>query len=162
MALYIRVIPAKGDFALTLPYTAGDSLQVIAREHGISVAPAFRDRIELVLHRKRRIAPADLRALYDRAGRARPADDVDLARVLNAGPTVGAWDGERLIGFARALSDGQLVAYIEEVLIDKQYRELGLGQALIATLLAELAGVAVVNHRGSAGTVTVYERRRPR
>jgi ribosomal protein S18 acetylase RimI-like enzyme len=83
-----------------------------------------------------------------------------LEHLLNAGPTVGAWDGGRLIGFARALSDGQLVAYIEEVMIDRQYRELGLGQALIATLLAELAGVAVVNRRGSAGTVTLYERRR--
>lgn len=142
-----------------LPYTATDSLKAISRELGTDHVPDERDRIAVALHRQRRIAPNTLLALYERSGRARPATDVDLAKLLDAGPAVGAWDGERLIGFARALSDGQLVAYVEEVVIDQHYREQGLGQALVGALLAELAGVAVVNRRGSVGTVTIYERR---
>ena len=142
-----------------LPYTATDSLNAISRELGTGNTPEPHDHLSVILHRQRRITPQALLVLYERAGRAQPAADINLGKLLDAGPAVGAWDGERLIGFARALSDGQLVAYIEEVVIDPQYREQGLGQVLVGALLAELAGVAVVNRRGSTGSVTIYERR---
>jgi hypothetical protein len=59
--------------------------------------------VELRAHRDRRIPPGALRKLFDHVGWDRPAQDEGVAAVLEAGPAVGAWRGEDLIGFARAL-----------------------------------------------------------
>ena len=45
---------------------------------------------------------------------------------------VHAYDGERLIGFARALSDGVATAYVGSVMVDPDYRRRGVGRALLA------------------------------
>jgi GNAT superfamily N-acetyltransferase len=143
------------------PYTAGDSLQVLSRAHVNDATATTGDPIVVALHRQRRISPADLRNLYDHAAATHPdsqADLADLAAILASGPAVAAWDGERLVGFVRAVSDGRLVAYVEDVVIDRQYREHGLNNALMTRLLAELEDVAVVNLRGGFGTVPYYAR----
>jgi GNAT superfamily N-acetyltransferase len=78
----------------------------------------------------------------------------DVAAVLGSGPAVGAWDGDQLVGFARAISDGRVRAYIEDVVVAGSHRQAGLGRALIETLNAELAGLDVVSvffHRDLEG-----------
>ena len=51
-------------------------------------------------------------------------------------PVVSAWDEDKLVGFARATSDGVYRATIWDVVIDCDYQRLGLGRKLVETVLA--------------------------
>jgi ribosomal protein S18 acetylase RimI-like enzyme len=50
-------------------------------------------------------------------------------------PVVSAWEDDKLIGFARATSDGIYRATIWDVVIDSDYQRLGLGRKLIETVV---------------------------
>lgn len=50
-------------------------------------------------------------------------------------PIVSVWDGHRLIGFARATSDGIYRATIWDVVIHPGYQGVGLGRKLVETVL---------------------------
>ena len=54
----------------------------------------------------------------------------------NSAPVITVWDGERLIGFARATSDGVFRATIWDVAIHPEYQGVGLGSKLVETLLS--------------------------
>lgn len=50
-----------------------------------------------------------------------------LARTVN----IGAWDGKRLVGSVRVLTDGYFFATIPEILVDPQYQRRGIGRRLM-------------------------------
>ncbi len=56
--------------------------------------------------------------------------------IANSDPVVSVWDGEKMIGFARATSDGIYRATIWDVVIHPDYRGVGLGQKLVETVLS--------------------------
>jgi GNAT superfamily N-acetyltransferase len=77
------------------------------------------------------------------------------------GPAVGAWDGERLVGFVRALSDGHLAAYIEDVMVLHQdYRRGGVGDLVMSRLLTEIKRSANVSLFCERPVARFYERHR--
>lgn len=51
-------------------------------------------------------------------------------------PLVTVWDGDRLIGFARATSDGVYRATIWDVVVHPEYQGAGLGRKLVQTVLS--------------------------
>ena len=51
-------------------------------------------------------------------------------------PVVSAWDNQRLVGFARATSDGIYRATIWDVVVDCDYQGLGLGRKLVEIILS--------------------------
>ncbi|MGF1521460.1 MAG: GNAT family N-acetyltransferase [Leptolyngbyaceae cyanobacterium] len=55
--------------------------------------------------------------------------------IAGSHPVVTAWDGDRLIGFARATSDGVYRATIWDVVIHPTYQGAGLGRRLVETVL---------------------------
>ena len=67
--------------------------------------------------------------------RSRNMDDLEIA-VINSNPVVTVWDGDRLIGFARATSDGIYRAAIWDVVVDPDYQGAGLGRKLVQTVLS--------------------------
>ncbi len=64
----------------------------------------------------------------------RQIEDLKIA-LDRSEPVVSAWDQEKLIGFARATSDGIYRATIWDVVIDSDYQRLGLGRKLVETVL---------------------------
>ncbi|MEA5583038.1 GNAT family N-acetyltransferase [Nodularia harveyana UHCC-0300] len=64
----------------------------------------------------------------------RSVEDLSIA-IANSDPVINIWDGERLIGFARATSDGIYRATIWDVVIHPEYRGTGLGRKLVETVL---------------------------
>jgi N-acetylglutamate synthase-like GNAT family acetyltransferase len=61
----------------------------------------------------------------------------DLAIALNnSDPVISVWHLDRLIGFARATSDGIYRATIWDVVIAPDYQGLGLGAKLVETILS--------------------------
>jgi ribosomal protein S18 acetylase RimI-like enzyme len=65
----------------------------------------------------------------------RQLEDLQIA-IDRSEPVVSAWDGNLLVGFARATSDGIYRATIWDVVIDADYQGLGLGRKLVETVLA--------------------------
>lgn len=93
----------------------------------------------------RKNAPLDLDAfiaLYRESTLAdrRPADDREAMRQMleNADLTISAWQGNRLVGISRVLTDFGYVAYLADlaVAIDQQHR--GIGKRLIEETRAAL------------------------
>ncbi|HEY9889176.1 MAG TPA: GNAT family N-acetyltransferase [Candidatus Obscuribacterales bacterium] len=64
----------------------------------------------------------------------RAPEDMAIA-IAHSHPVVTAWDGDRLIGFARATSDGIYRATIWDVVIHPDYQGAGLGRKLVETVL---------------------------
>jgi N-acetylglutamate synthase-like GNAT family acetyltransferase len=67
--------------------------------------------------------------------RSRNMEDLKMA-IANSNPVVTVWDGDRLIGFARATSDGVYRAAIWDVVVDPDYQGVGLGRKLVQTVLS--------------------------
>ncbi|MGF1481037.1 MAG: GNAT family N-acetyltransferase [Cyanophyceae cyanobacterium] len=65
----------------------------------------------------------------------RQAEDLDIA-IAYSNPVISMWDGERLVGFARATSDGIYRATIWDVVIHPDYRGAGLGRKLVETVVS--------------------------
>lgn len=105
-----------------------------------------------------RTIPADqVLALYRSANwwPERTPGQVELA--LRSSPAVGAWHGGQLVGFARAVTDGVLRAYIEDVVVTPGHRGSRIGQAVLDRLISELGGIPVVTLFCSAELVRYYE-----
>ncbi len=65
--------------------------------------------------------------------------DYDAARAaaaLERSDNVGAWDGGRLVGAVRVLSDGYFFAVVSEIMVDPDYQRRGIGAALMDRALA--------------------------
>lgn len=103
------------------------------------------DDITFANHLDRRIDPAQVRRLYETVTWGNGRDDEGILSALEATVAVGAWDGDRLVGFTRALSDGRYRAYIEDVMIDPDYRGNKIGERMVAALVDQLGDIEIVS-----------------
>lgn len=71
--------------------------------------------------------------LYRRAALNRPLDRPDIfeGMLKNANLIISAWDGDRLAGIARSLTDFSYVAYLSDLAVDIAYQRQGIGKQLI-------------------------------
>ena len=105
----------------------------------------------------------DLETLYSEAGW------IDLSEgdhgsflssvVINSALFAGVFDGSRLIGMGRALSDLCSDAYIQDVTVLKPYRNQGIGRRIVEFLVRELKkkGVDWIGLVAEPGTRSFYE-----
>lgn len=79
-------------------------------------------------------------------GERRPIDDRECMREMieRADLIVTAWDGERLVGISRTLTDFCYIAYLADLAVDVAYQRLGIGRALIDRTQAELGKKAMI------------------
>jgi GNAT superfamily N-acetyltransferase len=89
-----------------------------------------------------------LTVLFNAVGwERRTADRERLAQLVRGSMfVVSAWEGDRLVGFARAISDGAANAYISTVAVLPEYQKRGIGRAIIQRLLAGHDGIQFVLH----------------
>ncbi len=83
-----------------------------------------------------------------------------LARAMaNSTAVVSAWDGDRLVGLVRALSDGETVAFLHYLLVDPAYQGQHIGDALMRRILAPMADLLYVKIMPSdPATIPFYAR----
>lgn len=81
------------------------------------------------------ITTAQAIELYVRStlGERRPIDNPETfaAMLKNANLTVSAWDGDKLVGISRSLTDFAYVAYLADLAVDQEYQRQGIGKKLI-------------------------------
>lgn len=80
--------------------------------------------------------------LLERSGLAerRPVEDRECIQgMLNgANLLVTAWDGMKLVGLARALTDFHYVCYLSDLAVDRDYQRAGIGRELIGRTRKQL------------------------
>jgi predicted N-acetyltransferase YhbS len=73
--------------------------------------------------------------LYEEStlGERRPIHNPDILRgmIEHASLIITAWDGGRLIGISRLLTDFVYVAYLADLAVHREYQRQGIGTALI-------------------------------
>jgi len=80
--------------------------------------------------------------LYIRSslGERRPIHNKETfeAMLKNANLIITAWDGKKLVGISRALTDIAYVAYLADLAVDQDYQRAGIGKQLIAETQSRL------------------------
>ncbi len=81
----------------------------------------------------RRLTPEQLADVFTRSGIQRPVEDLArMEKMLQHGNLlITAWDGENLVGVARALTDFAFCCYLSDLAVDREYQHQGIGQTLI-------------------------------
>jgi predicted N-acetyltransferase YhbS len=86
--------------------------------------------------------------LYVRStlGERRPINSVETFKAMleNANLTITAWDGEKLIGISRSLTDFAYVAYLADLAVDQKYQKSGIGKQLIKETKARLGSECMI------------------
>ncbi|MUT64739.1 GNAT family N-acetyltransferase [Paenibacillus sp. NEAU-GSW1] len=74
------------------------------------------------------------------SGIKRPVDDLDrIQRMIdNAAINISAWDGDKMVGIARAITDFSYCCYLSDLAIRKEYQKTGIGKELIKCLREHL------------------------
>ena len=87
-----------------------------------------------------RISAEQLAAVFDKSGIHRPTGDLArLQRMIDhANLTVTAWDGEQLVGVARALTDFVWCCYLSDLAVDRDYQHQGIGRELLRQVQAQI------------------------
>lgn len=93
------------------------------------------DRVDVRLDR-RPDAPTMAALLRCVGWDGRALDQDVLGRAITGTPEfAAAWDGDRLVGTARALTDGAMTAHIATVAVHPRYQGLGVGERLMHALI---------------------------
>lgn len=111
----------------------------------------------IALHKEREIPAVKLKALYDSEPWWPERSIADLQAILEHYPAVGAWDGEELVGFARAVTDSKFRANIEDLLVLEGYRDKGIGRRIMELITESVHEVDVVTLFCQKKLVTYYE-----
>lgn len=93
----------------------------------------------------RPIVPTEVLPLLRQTAWGAGRTEADLATALGAAAIhVGAWSDGKLVGFARAITDGVYRSFVEDVVVDESFRGQGVGRRLVRELLERCADVDVV------------------
>jgi N-acetylglutamate synthase-like GNAT family acetyltransferase len=83
------------------------------------------------------VKPEDLRVLFEHAPWARGRTIEEIRVMLeNTDYYFSAWDGDRLIGFARVLTDRIYRATLWDVVVHADYQKRGVGEELVNRVLS--------------------------
>jgi ribosomal protein S18 acetylase RimI-like enzyme len=92
-------------------------------------------------------------------GERRPVEDRERMRQMLQGANlvVSAWDGQRLVGIARSLSDFCYATYLSDLAVDVEYQRKGIGRELVRRT-QEAGGRATVFLFAAPKAVDYYPR----
>lgn len=86
------------------------------------------------------VDPHAVSVLFAASGIRRPVEDLErIGRMIaNADERITAWDGERLVGLLRAVTDYSYCCYISDLAVDRSYQGCGIGKQLTRLLIEKL------------------------
>jgi GNAT superfamily N-acetyltransferase len=107
------------------------------------------------------IKPEQLQVLFRQTEWADDRGIEGIQKMLEATPVaLGAWEEDRLIGFARTITDGIYRALIDDVVVEESRRGRGIGSELMRRLLKRLTDMEVeeIFLRCGGDVVPFYQR----
>ncbi|WEV66222.1 GNAT family N-acetyltransferase [Bifidobacterium sp. ESL0764] len=114
----------------------------------------------IVYAHERNITAGQLACVFDRSGIHRPTKD--LARLQgmldNADVLWTAWDGERLVGVARALTDFSYACYLSDLAVDSDYQRQGIGRKLVDGVRSTIGPDVSLVLLAASGAMQYYPR----
>ena len=103
--------------------------------------------------------PEDLQGLFQQTDWAQRRTPLDIQQMLDKSQlTLGVWDDDRLIGFARVVTDDLYRAWIEDLVVDRAYRKQGIASRMLAKLLKRLEHIEQVMLDCAPPQQTFYEK----
>ena len=91
------------------------------------------------------INPEELRQLLQQTSWADKRDPLDIQRMLDRSQiTLGVWDEDKLIAFARVITDDLFRALIDDVVVDQSYRHQGVASEMLGRILKRLEHIEIV------------------
>jgi len=71
--------------------------------------------------------------LYEDSGLPRPTGQKERIAMMyaNSNLIVSAWDGEKLVGISRSLTDSCWCCYLADLAVNSAYKKMGIGKKLI-------------------------------
>lgn len=86
-----------------------------------------------------RLEAHQLAELFVRSGINRPIDDLNRIKKMidNSNLMVTAWEGDKLVGAARAMTDFSFCTYLSDLAIDKDYQGHGIGHELVDEVIKQ-------------------------
>jgi N-acetylglutamate synthase-like GNAT family acetyltransferase len=114
--------------------------------------------IQLFSNSEKEMKASGVAALYKDAGWWQERNTDEIEKMLQDQLSVGAWNGNQLIGFSRAVTDGRFRAYIEDVVIHTEWKNHGIGTRLVEKLLADLAHIDIISLFCEDELIPFYER----
>jgi GNAT superfamily N-acetyltransferase len=110
---------------------------------------------------ERPVEPEQLQALFGQTDWAEDRSIDGIQKMLKATLIkLGAWEGDHLIGFARAITDGIYRALIDDVIIEESRRGRGIGSELMRRLIERLTDMSIeeIFLRCGPDVVSFYQR----
>jgi len=88
---------------------------------------------EIIYKINSQICAEDVSKLFTASGINRPSSDLNrIQRMIDhADITITAWDQEKMIGIARAITDYSYCCYLSDLAVDNAYQNSGIGKKLI-------------------------------
>jgi predicted GNAT family N-acyltransferase len=105
----------------------------------------------------RPVQAADVQQLFHQTAWAAARSLDGIQALLERSVCIGAWQGDQLVGFARAVTDDIYRAFIEDVVVDETLRGQGIGRELVGQLLARLDHVEEIILSCEEHLVPYYE-----
>ncbi|AEI43906.1 GNAT family N-acetyltransferase [Paenibacillus mucilaginosus] len=104
------------------------------------------------------LTAAELAEVFRRSGMTRPVDDpARLQRMIEgADETVTAWDGGRLDGVARAVTDYVFCCCLSDLAVDPEYQGQGVGSRMVQLLRDKLGEEVSYVLLSAPGAVEFY------
>lgn len=104
------------------------------------------------------VQPEEVSELFRSSGVRRPYED--LARIekmlANANLTITAYEGKKLIGIARALTDFSYCCYLSDLAVDQAYQKRGIGKELIRQVQNQLSDEVALILLSAPGAMSYY------
>lgn len=89
--------------------------------------------LEIVYKLNEPVKVDDVIKVFRNSGITRPVDQKERIQKMldHANIILTAWDNEKLVGIARALTDFSYCCYLSDLAVDKDYQKVGIGRELI-------------------------------
>lgn len=98
--------------------------------------------------------------LYDDAELPRPTNDSERIRKMfeHSDLIVTAWDGDRLVGLARTITDWVWSSYLADLAVSPDHQKLGIGKKLVELTREEIGEESMILLLSVPDAMTYYPR----
>lgn len=106
------------------------------------------------------LAAEEVADVFRSSGIKRPVGELErIQRMIdNADVTVAAYEGDRLIGVARALTDFSYCCYLSDLAVCREYQKQGIGKELVRLLQSHLGETVSIVLLSSPVALEYYPR----